>query len=235
MRVALYARVSTKRKGAVVSEYEQNPLVQLEPMRKYCEAQGWEIVKDRGPYEDPEVTDYFDRRSGVDRTRPAFGRLMQDAAKKRFDVVMVWKFDRMGRDTVHLIQTVDALDAAGVKFVSLTEKLDTTAPLGRMMFTLIAALAQFEREVIQERIQAGIAHAREKGVKFGRPRTRVPVGLIADDVDGGMTITESARNRGVNRETARRALVEYRAQKSVEEADRFPAKAGAHGGRKGPA
>ncbi len=163
MRVALYARVSTAKRKAGDAEaerdYQQNPALQLEPMRAYAASHGWTVV---GPTDPDHGVCYFDRASGADPSRPMFGKLMEDAARKRFDVAMVWKFDRMSRSTVHLLQTLDTLSAAGVGFVSLTESIDTTTPIGRATFGIIAVLAQFEREQIKERIQAGIASASAK-------------------------------------------------------------------------
>jgi len=208
MRVALYARVSTaKRKGgdapADERDYQQNPALQLEPMRAYAEAHGWTIA---GPVDPDHGRCYFDRASGADASRPQFNRMLEDAGRKKFDVVMCWKFDRISRGTLHLLQTLEALDTAGVGFVSLTEKVDTTTPMGRAMFGIIAVLAQFEREQIQERIRAGITSARNRGAKFGRPRVMVPVLLLQQDMEEGMSLTAAAKKRGVIRTTAARYL-----------------------------
>lgn len=217
MRVALYARVSTSQrkdpKGQVGERpYEQNPALQLEPMRAYAQSHGWAIV---GPPDPEHGTCYFDRASGADPSRPMFGKLMEDAGLRKFDVVMVWKFDRMSRSTVHLLQTLDALSAANVAFVSLTENVDTTTPMGRAMFGIIAVLAQFEREQIKERIVAGIASARKRGAKFGRPKAAVPVLLIQADMEAGMSLRAAAAKREVSLATASRAMRSYRAsQKS---------------------
>lgn len=208
MRVALYARVSTAKRKAgdpldpgAERDYQQNPALQLEPMRTYASAHGWAVV---GP--DKAQDHYFDRASGADPSRPLFRQLLADAGRKRFDVVMCWKFDRVSRGTLHLLQVLEALNAAGVEFVSLTENVDTTTPMGRVTFSIIAALAQFEREQIQERIMAGIASARVRGTKFGRPRVPVPVLLLEQDLAAGMSLTAAAKKRGIARETAVRAL-----------------------------
>lgn len=210
MRVALYARVSTaKRKPgdpldpAAARDYQQNPALQLEPMRAYAAAHDWKIT---GPTDPDHGCCYFDRASGADTARPQFNRMLEDAGRRRFDVVMCWKFDRISRGTMHLLQTLEALNAAGVGFVSLTENVDTTTPMGRVVFTIIAALAQFEREQIQERVRAGMVSARSRGTKFGRPRVPVPVLLLQQDMEAGMSLTAAAKKRGVARETAARAL-----------------------------
>lgn len=211
MRVALYARVSTDQRVAGDGrwkdrEYDQDPSLQLNPMHEYAEAQKWEIVGDRGPYTSPGITDYFDRASGAAKHRPAFERLLRDAGGHRFDAIMCWKFDRISRSTLQLIQTMEQLNHWNVGFVSLTERIDTTSPMGRVMFTVISAFAQFEREMIQQRVLAGIDNARRRGVTFGRPRIEVPVAAIQALLAKGLSIGQAAKAHGLSRLTVSRAI-----------------------------
>lgn len=152
-RVALYARVST------ADQTTENQLLEL---RRYAEARGW------------TATEYLDHGiSGTKERRPALDRLLADARRRRFDVLVVWRLDRLGRNLKHLIMTLDELAAVGVAFTSLNEGIDTTTPAGRLQLHLLAAIAQFERDRIRERIGAGLARARAQGQRLGRRRERI--------------------------------------------------------------
>src|SRR6201993_2128489 len=153
MRAAIYARVSTSNNG-------QDPRVQTREIREYCERRGWQIA---GEYVDSGI-------SGAKDSRPELNRLMADAHKRKFDVVVVWKFDRFARSVSHLLRALETFSALGIAFISLSESLDTTTPTGKMVFTVLGAVAELERSLIAERVRAGLRNARAKGKRLGRPR-----------------------------------------------------------------
>jgi DNA invertase Pin-like site-specific DNA recombinase len=155
MNAALYARVSTKDKG-------QDPEMQLTELREFAAKRGWQVV---GEFVDIGV-------SGSKDSRPQLDAMMRLAKVRKLDVIAVWKLDRFGRSLRHLVDTLAELKAVGVAFVSLRDNLDLTTPAGRMMFHVIGAMAEFERELIRERVKAGLAHARSKGRIGGRPKVK---------------------------------------------------------------
>ena len=155
-RTALYARISTSNNG-------QSPEMQLRELREYCERRGWFVT---GEYVDTGI-------SGAKDRRPELDRLMADAHKRRFDVVAVWKFDRFARSVSHLLRALDTFRVLRIEFVSLSESLDTATPAGRMVFTVLGAVAELERSLIAERVRAGLRNARAKGKHLGRPRVIV--------------------------------------------------------------
>jgi DNA invertase Pin-like site-specific DNA recombinase len=125
------------------------------------------------------VGEYVDRSSGAKESRPALNRLMADAHQRKFDVLPVWKIDRFGRSLKHLVNALAELEAVGVAFVSLRDNLDLGTPSGRLLFQIIAAMAEFARTLIAERVRAGLANAKKKGKKLGRPRVAVDVERVA--------------------------------------------------------
>ncbi len=153
-RIAIYARVSTT---------DQSTESQLLDLRRYTRERGWTIFKE---YCDNGV-------SGTKDSRPALNVLMNDAKKRRFDVVLVWRFDRFARSTKHLILALEEFKNLGVDFVSFQENIDTSSPLGSAIFTIISAVAQLERDIIAERVKAGLRRAKENGKKLGRPESEV--------------------------------------------------------------
>lgn len=153
MRCALYARVSTANHG-------QSPESQLRELQEYCERRGWTIV---GTYADQGI-------SGTREKRPELDKLMADAYRRRFDIVIVWKFDRFARSVSHLLRALETFNALGIGFISLSESLDTSTPGGKMVFTVLGAVAELERSLIVERVKAGLRNARAKGKRLGRPR-----------------------------------------------------------------
>src|ERR1700722_3337854 len=155
MRVAIYARVSTLN--------GQDPHMQTRELKEYCQRRGWPI---EGEYVDLGV-------SGAKDSRPELNRLMSDAKRRRFDSILVWKLDRFGRSLRHLVNAIAELESIGVTFVSLTDNLDLSTPSGRLMFQVIAAMGEFERELIRERVRSGMRNAKEKGKSIGRPRSIV--------------------------------------------------------------
>jgi DNA invertase Pin-like site-specific DNA recombinase len=151
IRVALYARVSTRDK-------DQDPEVQLAPLRDYSAARGWHAVE------------YVDHASAADMTgRTAWARLIEHARQRLVDLVLVWKLDRAFRSTLHCLRTLEGWEHSGVGFACLTQPIDTTSPTGRLLLTILAAVAEFERSLIAERVREGMAHARRNGARIGRP------------------------------------------------------------------
>ena len=162
MRAALYARVSTANNG-------QDPTMQTRELREYCQRRGWEIA---GEYVDVGI-------SGTKERRPELYRLLADAHRRRFDAVVVWKFDRFARSVSHLLRALETFKALGIEFVSLSEQVDTSTPTGKMVFTVLGAVAELERSLIVERVKAGLRNARAKGKRLGRPRLVVDRAAIA--------------------------------------------------------
>ena len=162
MRAALYARVSTSNHGQDVS-------MQTRELRQFCQARVWQIA---GEYLDQGI-------SGAKDSRPELNRLVADAHKRRFDAVVVGKFDRFARSVSHLLRALETFNSLGVAFVSLSEQIDTTTPTGRMIFTVLGAVAELERSLIAERVRAGLRNARAKGKRLGRPRVAVDAARIA--------------------------------------------------------
>jgi DNA invertase Pin-like site-specific DNA recombinase len=148
MRAAIYARVSTNN--------AQDPSVQTRELREYCQRRGWEIA---GEYVDAGV-------SGAKDSRPELNKLNSDAHRRQFDAVVVWKFDRFARSVSHLLRALETFQALGIEFVSLTEGVDTSTPAGKMVFTVLGAVAELERSLIRERVRAGLRNARAKGKKW---------------------------------------------------------------------
>jgi DNA invertase Pin-like site-specific DNA recombinase len=151
MRAAIYARVSTTN--------GQDPEMQLRELREYCQHRGWELA---GEYVDAGI-------SGAKDSRPELNRLNADARRRRFDSIVVWKFDRFARSVSHLLRALEEFRSLGIEFVSLSEQVDTSTPTGKMIFTVLGAVAELERSLIAERVRAGLRNARAKGIRLGRP------------------------------------------------------------------
>lgn len=152
MKVAIYARVSTIN--------GQDPEMQLRELREYCERRKWSVSRE---YVDIGV-------SGTKEKRVELDKLLTDAHRRKFDAVIVWKFDRFARSVSHLLRALETFRAQGIEFVSLSEQVDTSTPTGKMIFTVLGAVAELERSLIVERVRAGIRNARAKGKILGRPR-----------------------------------------------------------------
>ena len=160
MRAAIYVRCSTtsKKKFGDVSAYLQNPEAQVEPLAGLLTNRGWELHQV-----------YSDRMSGAKESRPGLQALMADARRGMFGVVVVWRFDRFARSVKQLVMALEEFRTLGIEFISHQEALDTSTPMGKAMFTIIAAMAELERSVIRDRVVAGLYYAREHGTKSGRP------------------------------------------------------------------
>ncbi len=187
-RAALYARVSTLS--------GQNPEMQLSELREYASRRGWAVV---GEYVDRGV-------SGAKESRPALNKLMLDAHRRRFDAVLVWKLDRFARSLKQLVNALAEMEALGVAFVSLRDNLDLSTPSGRLMFQIIGAMTEFERALIQERVRAGLRHARAQGKRLGRPGVNVEAKRIRELRAHGASLRTIARQLGVGLGTVHRAL-----------------------------
>jgi DNA invertase Pin-like site-specific DNA recombinase len=188
-RVALYARVST-------TNNSQSPEMQMRDLREHVERRGWNLV---GEYLDSGI-------SGSKDSRPALDKLMSDAHRRKFDVIIVWKFDRFARSVTHLLRALDTFRVLGVDFVSLSESLDTATPAGRMVFTVLGAVAELERSLVAERVRAGLRNARAKGKTLGRPRVVVDASQVRQLHSQGRSWRAIGRELGVAAETAQRAL-----------------------------
>ena len=189
MRTALYARVSTSDKG-------QDPEVQLRELREYCQRRGFTIA---GEYVDVGV-------SGAKDSRPELNKLMLDAAKRKFDAVVVWRFDRFARSVSHLLRALETFRSVGIEFVSYSEAIDTSTAVGKMTFTVLGAVAELERSLIIERVRAGVRNAKAKGKRLGRPRLAVDRGRIVGLRASGASWSEVCDATGLSAGTARRSL-----------------------------
>ncbi|MGC4083674.1 MAG: recombinase family protein [Vicinamibacterales bacterium] len=182
MRAAIYARVST---------LDQEPENQLTELRRYCELRGW------------AQQEYVDRGiSGAKDRRPALDELVRDAKRRRFDVLVCWRLDRLGRNLRHLILLLDELQALGIGFVTLGEGIDTSTPAGKLQLHILSAIAEFERERIRERVVAGLRRAKAEGKRLGRPHATVPVEKLATVAH--LSLTDAAVALGVSRSTLKR-------------------------------
>src|ERR1700704_5697733 len=182
MRAAIYARVST---------FDQEPENQLQELRRYIGARGWTAVE------------YVDRGiSGAKDRRPALDQMLTDAKRRRFDVLVCWRLDRLGRNLKHLITLLEDLQALGIPFVSLAEGIDATTPAGKLQMHILGAIAEFERERIRERVLAGLQRARTQGKQLGRPRAAVPIERLRRVA--GLPVGVAAERLGVSRSTVKR-------------------------------
>ena len=181
-RAAIYARVSTM---------DQEPENQLAELRRYVLARGW------------TATEYVDHGiSGAKEKRPALDALVKDAKRRKVDVLVCWRLDRLGRNLRHLILLLDDLQAVGVDFVSLAEGIDATTPAGRLQLHILGAIAEFERARIAERVRAGQARAKAQGKKLGRPVAQVPVERVRSVQH--LPVNAAAKVLNVSRSTLKR-------------------------------
>ena len=198
-RVAIYVRVSTSNRTRTGDAFEQNPEVQEAPLLQMAEQRGWTVAQV-----------YSDRMSGAKEDRPGMRNLMQDAKRGKFDLVLVWRFDRFARSIEQLVHSLAEFKALGIDFVSCQEALDTSTPMGKAMFTIIGAMAELERNVIRERVAAGMEHARRNGTKsgnaIGRPKKvfdRSEVGRLRQS---GLSIEKIAQQMHIGVGTVARIL-----------------------------
>ena len=187
MRAALYARVSTA---------DQTTENQLEELRRYVSARGW------------EPTEYTDVISGAKDRRPALDRLLKDARRRKVDVVICWRLDRLGRNLKHLVTLLEEFQALGVSFVSLNEGIDLNTAAGRLQLHILSALAQFERERISERVRAGLARAKASGRRLGQK----PIAIPSTDLErtAHLSIRRAAAELGISRSVLHRLRLSRR-------------------------
>jgi len=190
IKVAIYARVSTSGKG-------QDTELQLRDLRTFAQARGYDIFRE---YVDDGVSGRKDRR-------PELDRLMNDAKKRKFDAVVVWRFDRFARSTKHLVTALEEFRHLGIDFISFQENIDTSSPMGKAMFTIVSAIAELEADIIRERVVAGIANARAKGVKIGRPSPVIDRKEVRRLREGGLTIRAIADKMNLKRSFVHKTLV----------------------------
>jgi DNA invertase Pin-like site-specific DNA recombinase len=194
LRAGLYARVST--------DDQQTLAMQSRAMRDYAARRGWMIA-----------VQVREVNSGAGR-REAREKLLDAARRREIDVVLVWRLDRWGRSVTDLLATLQELESLGVGFVSLTEALDLTTAAGRAMAAMLAVFAAFEREILQERTRAGLAHARQNGKRLGRPATAAAHATeIRKLYRAGLSKSEIARRLNIGRTSVRRVLATYFSQK----------------------
>jgi DNA invertase Pin-like site-specific DNA recombinase len=170
--------------------------MQTRDLEQFALARGWHLVDS---YLDLGI-------SGSKDKRPELDRLMADAHKRRFDVVCVWRFDRFARSVSHLLRALETFNALGIAFVSLSEQMDTTTPTGKMVFTVLGAVAELERSLIVERVRAGLRNARAKGKTLGRPRVAVDGARIGRLRAQGRSIREIADELGYSRGVVHKTL-----------------------------
>jgi len=190
MKAAIYARVST---------VDQKCEMQLRELREYCTRRGWEIA---GEYVDTGW-------SGTKASRPQLDRLMKHAGEHQFDCVVVWKLDRFGRSVLNLVESLNKLASAGVRFIATTQSIDTdeSNPTSRLMLYILAAVAEFEREMIRERVVAGLASAKHRGQQLGRRKLLFDRERVLNLHRAGKSIREIAAALDVNRGTLHRFLL----------------------------
>ena len=186
-KAAIYCRVSTN---------DQKTDMQVRDLRKYAADRNLTIYQE-----------YIDNGiSGSIKKRPALDKLMEDASKKRFDIVLCWRFDRFARSSKHLVEALHIFKHLGIDFISFNENIDTSSPLGEAIFTIISAMSQLERDIIRERVKAGLKTARNKGKTLGRPKLSVDVCKIKEMQNNGDSVRDIARRMNVSTATVSRLL-----------------------------
>ncbi len=186
-RVGLYVRVSTK---------DQSVDMQLNDLERYSKERGFKVFR---VYKDNGV-------SGTKESRPALSELMNDAKKRKFNTVLVWRFDRFARSTKHLVNALYEFRNLSIDFISYQENIDTSSPLGEAIFTIISAMSKLERDIIAERVRGGLRKARANGKRLGRPNGDVDIDKVFDHKRQGKSIREIAKELGIHRSKVERTL-----------------------------
>jgi DNA invertase Pin-like site-specific DNA recombinase len=185
-RAVLYARVST---------FDQRPETQLLDLRRLAEQRGFEVVRE-----------YIDKISGAKAKRPALDQMLAAAHRREFDVVLVWAADRLARSVRHFLEVLDTLNHLGIEFVSFRENLDTGGPLGRAVVVIVSAVAELERNLIIERVRAGLRRAKLEGRQLGRRPIEIDRAALLRDRDRGLSLAQLAKRYGISRTSAARVL-----------------------------
>ena len=188
-RAALYMRVSS---------LDQHPETQLYDLRQMAQQRGYQIVEE-----------YTDRISGAKAKRPGLDSMMQDARRGRFDVVLVWASDRIARSVKHFLDVLDELNRLNIEFISFREQIDTGGPLGRAVVVIIGAIAELERNLIVERVRAGMRRAKLEGRHIGRKPLVLDRNAILRDRQRGHSLSQLAKSHLVSRATVHRVLKEH--------------------------
>ncbi len=189
MKATIYARISTLQGQSVE--------MQLRDLRSLAERRGLEVVRE-----------YLDEgQSGAKDSRPALDAMLADARRGRFKVLLVWKLDRLGRSLAHLVRLLEEFKASGVELLSFSEGLDFSTTTGKLLYQVISAFAEFERDCIRERVRAGLRNARAKGKRLGRPRVAVDAARIARLRAAGASWRVVSRELGVSVRSARRSVL----------------------------
>ncbi len=186
-RTGIYVRVSTK---------DQSVDMQLNDLERYSKERGLNVFK---MYQDNGV-------SGTKETRPALSELMNDAKKRKFDTVLVWRFDRFARSTKHLVTALYEFRNLGIDFISYQENIDTSSPLGEAIFTIISAMSKLERDIIAERVKGGLRKAKANGKKLGRPKSAVDTDKIVEYRKQNKSIRQIAGEMNISRGAVERTL-----------------------------
>ena len=186
-KVAVYVRVSTK---------DQSVEMQLNDLERYSKERGLNIFN---VYKDSGV-------SGTKESRPALNELMNDAKKRKFDVVLVWRFDRFARSTKHLVTALYEFRNLGIDFISYQENIDTSSPLGEAIFTIISAMSKLERDIIAERVKGGLRNAKASGKKLGRPSRRVDTDKVIEYRKQNKSIRQIASEMNLSKGVVQRTL-----------------------------
>jgi DNA invertase Pin-like site-specific DNA recombinase len=194
-RVAIYCRVSTA---------DQHPETQLYDLREMAKQRGYEIVRE-----------YSDVISGSKSKRPGLDQLMADARRNRFDIVLVAAFDRVARSVRHFLDVLDELNHLGIEFISLRENIDTGGPLGRAIVVIVGAIAVLERNLIVERVKAGMRRAKLEGRRIGRAPLKINREQVVADRQSGMSLTKVASKHRISRASVCRLVNESKIGKSV--------------------
>src|SRR5437899_9259445 len=189
MRTALYARVSSVNNGQDVS-------IQVREFEEFCASRRWTAI-DR--YIDTGI-------SGSKDSRPELNRLMADAKRRKFDAVVVYRFDRFARSTRHLVNALAEFNALGIQFISMHEGIDTSTPNGRLVFGIFASIAEFERDLIRERVRSGIANRKAKGLRTGRRPVKIDLDRVRQLRADGQTIRQIAQLLGISHGLVHKSL-----------------------------
>ncbi len=186
-RVALYVRVSTK---------DQSVDMQLNDLERYNKERGFKVFN----------TYKYNGVSGTQESRPALSELMNDAKKRKFDIILVWRFDRFARSTKHLVNALYEFRNLGIDFISYQENIDTSSPLGEAIFTIISAMATLERDIIAERVRGGLRKAKANGKRLGRPKHTVDTEKVVEHRKQKKSIRQIASEMNLSRGTVERTL-----------------------------